>query len=270
MSLEPCLNCNSCCPPKCPCRSLSQPPHQVSPCSACAEGNGLDSEAMKMNPGVPPYMVYHIPMMYGGFGDYSYNPHWVCSIPVMPSPATVEEGKQTPLMPGTDGYQQMVAVGGWGQGNLRAETEGKMAHLSTTITHGAGAVVDPITKGGTTMLHISTQIIMATTFMHVIENLDLSRLVKDTHWQWVAVTDSRAVHPAGLGHEATEGHRSFCRKRVAVRSSTGAQRRNVVWGRERECAKVTPLSTSPGNITCNTLSSQPHLTAISHQLLPCI
>ncbi|XP_063879505.1 uncharacterized protein LOC135110845 [Scylla paramamosain] len=156
--------------------------------------------------------------------------------------------------------------------NLRAETEGKMAHLSTTITHGAGAVVDPITKGGTTMLHISTQIIMATTFMHVIENLDLSGLVKDTHWQWVAVTDSRAVHPAGLGHEATEGHRSFCRKRVAVRSSTGAQRRNVVWGRERErvCAKVTPLSTSPGNITCNTLSSQPHLTAISHQLLPCI
>ncbi|KAK8371887.1 hypothetical protein O3P69_013445 [Scylla paramamosain] len=142
---------------------------------------------MKINPGVPPYMVYHMPMMYGGFGDYSYNPHWGCSIPVMPSPATVEEGKQTPLMPGTDGYQQMVAVGGWGQGNLRAETEGKMAHLSTTITHGAGAVVDPITKGDTTMLHISTQIIMATTFMHVIENLDLSGLVKDTHWQWVAV-----------------------------------------------------------------------------------
>ncbi|KAK8387747.1 hypothetical protein O3P69_018321 [Scylla paramamosain] len=77
---------------------------------------GLDSEAMKMNPGVPPYMVYHMPMMYGGFGGYSYNPHWGCSIPVMPSPATIEEGKQTPLMPGTDGYQQMVAVGGWGQG----------------------------------------------------------------------------------------------------------------------------------------------------------
>lgn len=78
--------------------------------------HGTDPEAMKMNPGAPPYMVYHMPMMYGGFGGYGYNPQWGYSIPVMPSPATIEEGKQTPLMPGTDGYQQMVAVGGWGQG----------------------------------------------------------------------------------------------------------------------------------------------------------
>ncbi|XP_063857505.1 uncharacterized protein LOC135098971 isoform X2 [Scylla paramamosain] len=86
----------------CPCVGLLQ--NLLTSAVACRRycpGAGLDSEAMKMNPGVPPYMVYHMPMMYGGFGDYSYNPHWGCSIPVMPSPATVEEGKQTPLMPAT-------------------------------------------------------------------------------------------------------------------------------------------------------------------------
>ena len=44
--------------------------------------------------------VYHMPMMYGGYGNYGYNPQWGYSIPVMPSPATIEEGKQTPIMPG--------------------------------------------------------------------------------------------------------------------------------------------------------------------------
>lgn len=41
-----------------------------------------------------------MPMMYGGFGGYGYSPQWGYSIPVMPSPATIEEGKQTPILPG--------------------------------------------------------------------------------------------------------------------------------------------------------------------------
>ncbi|MPC11562.1 hypothetical protein E2C01_004231 [Portunus trituberculatus] len=160
--------------------------------------NVQDSEAMKMNPGVPPYMVYHMPMMYGGFGGYSYNPHWGCSIPVMPSPATIEEGKQTPLMP--DGGCWRLGTGICGQCsahplqrkvtllcceslppylihlslfNLMGEMEGKMGHPSTIttttitiITHGAGAVVGHITEEGDTIfLHTNTQIIMATTSM---------------------------------------------------------------------------------------------------------
>lgn len=41
-----------------------------------------------------------MPMVYGGFGGYGYNPQWGYSVPVMPSPSTIEEGKQTPIMPG--------------------------------------------------------------------------------------------------------------------------------------------------------------------------
>ncbi|KAG0712421.1 Protein ovarian tumor locus [Chionoecetes opilio] len=81
-------------------------------------GQGADPEAMKMNPGASPYMVYQMPMMYGGYGGYGYNPQtqWGYNVPVMPSPTTIEESKQPPLMPGPDGYHQMVTVGGWGQG----------------------------------------------------------------------------------------------------------------------------------------------------------
>ncbi|XP_050728704.1 uncharacterized protein LOC127004666 isoform X3 [Eriocheir sinensis] len=83
-----------------------------------ANVQGGDPEAVKMNPGVPPYMVYPMPMVYGGFGGYGYNPQWGYSVPVMPSPSTIEEGKQTPIMPGTDGYQQIMAVSSWGQGYM--------------------------------------------------------------------------------------------------------------------------------------------------------
>lgn len=45
-----------------------------------------------------------MPMVYGGFGGYGYNPQWGYSVPVMPSPSTIEEGKQTPIMPGQTSY----------------------------------------------------------------------------------------------------------------------------------------------------------------------
>ncbi|XP_069952434.1 OTU domain-containing protein 4 isoform X4 [Cherax quadricarinatus] len=74
---------------------------------------GTDSDAMKLNQGMPPFMVYHMPVMYGGYG-YGYNQQWAYSYPVMPSP-TMDDGKQTPI-PGGELYPQMVSVGGWGQG----------------------------------------------------------------------------------------------------------------------------------------------------------
>ncbi|XP_069163353.1 uncharacterized protein [Procambarus clarkii] len=74
---------------------------------------GTEPDATKMNQGLTPFVVYHMPVMYGGYG-YGYNQQWAYSYPVMPSPA-VEDGKHTPL-PGSEGYHQIVAVGGWGQG----------------------------------------------------------------------------------------------------------------------------------------------------------
>lgn len=76
---------------------------------------GADSESMKMNQGMPPLMVYHMPVMYGGYG-YGFSQPWTYTLPVMPTPPA-DDGKQTPV-PGGEGYQQMVAVGGWGPGYM--------------------------------------------------------------------------------------------------------------------------------------------------------
>ncbi|XP_042219604.1 putative bifunctional UDP-N-acetylglucosamine transferase and deubiquitinase ALG13 isoform X3 [Homarus americanus] len=76
---------------------------------------GNDSEAMKMNQGMPPYMVYQVPVMYGGYG-YNYNQQWTYSVPIMPSPG-VDDNKQTPV-PGEGGFQQVVAIGAWGPGYM--------------------------------------------------------------------------------------------------------------------------------------------------------
>lgn len=57
------------------------------------------------------FQVYPMPMVYGGFGGYGYNPQWGYSVPVMPSPSTVEEGKQTAIMPGQmsyDSFQEII------------------------------------------------------------------------------------------------------------------------------------------------------------------
>ncbi|XP_047493885.1 uncharacterized protein LOC125042363 isoform X2 [Penaeus chinensis] len=49
------------------------------------DGQGqADAESMKVNQGMAPVMVYHMPVMFGGY-DYSYNP-WAYPVPVMPSP----------------------------------------------------------------------------------------------------------------------------------------------------------------------------------------
>ncbi|KAK3876588.1 hypothetical protein Pcinc_018649 [Petrolisthes cinctipes] len=78
---------------------------------------GVESvDHMKMNQGIPPYMVYHVPMMYGGYGGYPYNQQWGYPVPVMPAP-TVEDNKQSPNT-GSEGYPQMITVSGWGPGYM--------------------------------------------------------------------------------------------------------------------------------------------------------